>query len=361
MEKIILFGTGKYFNTKRNILNTYEVKRIIDNKVSDRETKLFESTGIEMVNPNKAGDGEEKIFLMSMYFVSMWEQLMKSGINPQRLVYPYFVKPYFQSDSVVDECVTSIEFGEKEIVVNCKNGDTYTAKSQKEWNEVLRGIYRSKYGIISAIAGMGDEPVSEQFATERGTPVDRYYIDKFLNEYSHYICGDVLEIEDNTYTKKYGGEKVGTSIVMDVSSKASNIDFNANIETGEGIKASIADCFICTQTLMYIYDLKSAARNICKLLKPGGAALITCSGLSQNSRRCMESYGAYWGFNEAVFQKMFSDESEMELVITGAYGNVKTVTAHISGLCVEDLQEADFEKTDVCYPLIVYAVVKKNG
>ena len=128
---------------------------------------------------------------------------------------------------------------------------------------------------------------------------------------------------------------------------------------GEGIADCIADCFICTQTLMYIYDLETAVHNIMRLLKPNGVALITCSGLSQNSERCMESYGAYWGFNEAVFHKMFSKESRLELINTETYGNCKTVLAHIAGLCVEDLKEADFIMQDKCYPLVCCAVVRK--
>lgn len=358
MEKILLFGTGKYFMTKHNILEKYEVVGIVDNKI--KEPTKYENTNIDMFNPTDIGDGCEKIFLMSMFFVSMWKQLVGLGVNPDRIVYPFFLKPYFQSDSVVDEMVDSIIFTREFIEITCKDGMKFFVKSQEEWNEVLRQIYRSRYGIIDAISKMDLYPVSEQFATERGTPIDRYYIDIFLQHNSQYIKGEVLEIEDNTYTKKYGGNHYDSSIVMDVSSKDENIDFNANLETGEGIKESIADCFICTQTLMYIYDLQSVAQNIIKMLKPGGVALITCSGLSQNSRRCMESYGAYWGFNEAALKRMFINIDGAEVIESGIYGNVKTVSAHINGLCIEDIDESDFKENDVCYPLIVYAVVKKN-
>ena len=358
MEKILLFGTGKYFMTKRNVLDEYEVVGIVDNKV--KEPTKYDNTNIDMFNPADIEVGCEKIFLMSMFFVSMWKQLVELDVNPDRIVYPYFLKPYFQSDNIVDEMVDSIVFTREQIDITCRDGIMFSVRTQEEWNEVLRQIYRNRYGIIDAISKMDLYPVSEQFATERGTPIDRYYIDRFLERNSRYIKGEVLEIEDNAYTKKYGGNHYNSSIVMDVSSKAENIDFNANIETGEGIKESIADCFICTQTLMYIYDLKAAAQNIIKMLKPGGTALITCSGLSQNSRRCMENYGAYWGFNEASLKRMFINTNGAEVIESGTYGNVKTVSAHITGLCIEDIDESDFWENDVCYPLIVYAVVKKN-
>ena len=358
MEKIILFGTGKYFNTKRNVLQKYHITEILDNRVSKGENIFFEDTNIRIVNPADMGSSSDKIFLMSMHFVSMWKQLVELGVETNRIVYPFFLEPFFQSDEVVYQCVDEITFSKDKICVECKNGSQYYCSSQEEWNDILRKIYSENYPIISAISNMDTTPISEQFGTERGTPVDRYYIEYFLNMNANKIQGDVLEIEDNNYTKKYGNNY--NSIVMDVSSKADNIDFNANLETGEGIIDNIADCFICTQTLMYIFDLKKAAHNIGRLLKKDGVALITCSGLSQNSRRCMENYGAYWGFNEAVFKKMFSDETSLEVVDTGSYGNIKTVVAHISGLCFEDLEEKDFVENDLCYPLIVYAVVRKH-
>ena len=46
-------------------------------------------------------------------------------------------------------------------------------------------------------------------------------------------------------------------LIMDVSSKDEGITFQGNLETGEGILDGIADCFILTQTLMYIFDLKN--------------------------------------------------------------------------------------------------------
>ena len=51
----------------------------------------------------------------------------------------------------------------------------------------------------------------------------------------------------------------------------------------------------------------------------------------------------------------------LQVVETGSFGNVKTVTAHLNGLCSEDLVKEDFAPNDKYYPLIVYAVVKKNG
>ena len=110
-KKIILFGTGKFFSHKADILNRYEVVQMLDNKVPKGELLEYQSTGIKVINPEDLiVDGEETIYLMSMNFVPMWKQLVGLGISPERIVYPYFEKPYFQSDNVVGEYIDNIVF-----------------------------------------------------------------------------------------------------------------------------------------------------------------------------------------------------------------------------------------------------------
>lgn len=73
----------------------------------------------------------------------------------------------------------------------------------------------------------------------------------------------------------------------------------------------------------------------------------------------MDNYGSYFNFNAAVFNKMFQNE-KATIVDVGSYGNVKTALAHLAGMCAEDLQANDFEMDDRYYPLIVYAVVRRD-
>src|SRR4051812_35005125 len=58
------------------------------------------------------------------------------------------------------------------------------------------------------------QPVSRVFGIDRGNPIDRYYIEKFLLDCAQDIRGSVLEISDDTYTRKYGGSKVLHSDVL---------------------------------------------------------------------------------------------------------------------------------------------------
>ena len=43
-------------------------------------------------------------------------------------------------------------------------------------------------------------PISRDFGFDRGTPIDRYYIDRFLERHAAEIVGRVLEIGGDDYT-----------------------------------------------------------------------------------------------------------------------------------------------------------------
>jgi len=179
-------------------------------------------------------------------------------------------------------------------------------------------------------------PFSTTFGLDRGTPIDRLYIEHFLNAHNVDIKGKVLEIAESTYTKKFGiGVDDSQVLHFNKSNKQATIvgDLSAPHDLPEGI----TDCFICTQTLNFIYDVKSAIVGCHKLLTDGGVFLGTVAGLSQISRYDMDRWGDYWRFTDLSIRKMFEEvfgEGHVEIKI---YGNALAATAFIQGLAVEDI------------------------
>ena len=49
------------------------------------------------------------------------------------------------------------------------------------------------------------DPIDGYFGYGRGLPIDRYYIEGFLARHAGDVHGRVLEIGDNTYTRRFGG------------------------------------------------------------------------------------------------------------------------------------------------------------
>ena len=50
------------------------------------------------------------------------------------------------------------------------------------------------------------DPVSRMYGADRGKPVDRWYIERFLAAHTADVRGRVLEVAETTYTEWYGGD-----------------------------------------------------------------------------------------------------------------------------------------------------------
>jgi SAM-dependent methyltransferase len=196
----------------------------------------------------------------------------------------------------------------------------------------------------------GLEPVSRQFGFERGKPVDRWYIERFLNAHRADVRGAVLEVAESTYTQWYGDGEVTRS---DVLHREGNDDSTivGDLTTGEGVPQHAYDCFICTQTLPFIYDVHAAVRGMANVLKPGGVLLATVPGMSQVSRDDKRDWGDWWRFTSQGTQRLF--EEAFEHVETEAHGNVLSAAAFLYAYAAEELAEAELEHRDPDYELLI--------
>ena len=197
------------------------------------------------------------------------------------------------------------------------------------------------------------QPVSRLFGFDRGMPLDRYYIEKFLQEHSSCITGDVLEVADDGYTRKFGHDAVPHVLHIDSSSRKATI--TGDLSKPETLPEEIADCFICTQTFNFIYDLERAVQGAHRLLW-GGVLLATVSGISQISRYDMDRWGDYWRFTVLSAERLFSGHFR-EVAVKG-YGNVFAAKAFLDGLSVEDVNDTgllDFYDEDYTITIGVFA------
>ena len=150
------------------------------------------------------------------------------------------------------------------------------------------------------------EPYERKYGMRLGPPVDRVYIEGFLERRREDIRGDVLEILDSVYTRRFGGARVQRADVLDASPDAAAATVRGNLETGEGLPREAYDCFICTQTLSLIYDLRSAVANAHALLRPGGVLLVTVPGISQQADPDHEEFPDYWRFTKRSLQRLLA-------------------------------------------------------
>jgi SAM-dependent methyltransferase len=205
-------------------------------------------------------------------------------------------------------------------------------------------------------------PVSRVFGFDRGMPIDRYFIEKFLSNNSQYIRGSVLEIAESTYTKKYGNQVTSCEILhYDNSGKKATIIGDLTKEAT--LPEVIVDCFICTQTLNFIFDVRKAIEGSYKVLKEGGCFLCTISGISQISRYDMDRWGDYWRFTDLSIRRLMGTvfgEGNVDVV---TFGNSLAATAFLKGLAVDDFPDTKvLDEHDRDYQVIIgVRAIKKKG
>jgi SAM-dependent methyltransferase len=126
-----------------------------------------------------------------------------------------------------------------------------------------------------------------------------------------------------------------------------------DLATGNGVPQAAFDCIILTQTLQLIYDIKEAAGQICKALRPGGVALVTVPGISQISRYDMDRWGDYWRFTDASARRPFAEVFGAENVAVTTYGNVLAGCAFLHGLAAHELKGEELDYHDRDYQVII--------
>jgi len=189
-------------------------------------------------------------------------------------------------------------------------------------------------------------PVSAIWGFDRGLAIDRYYIEQFLGEHASAIRGHVLEIADDYYTRRFGGDRVTRVDVLHVADPLPKVTIVADLTSADQIPSDTFDCIVLTQTLQFIYDIHAAVRTLHRILKPGGVVLATCGGITKASAPDMERWGDYWRFTAMSARRLFEESFPADRVSLQSYGNVLTASAFLYGLSAEELSAEEMDTRD---------------
>lgn len=195
------------------------------------------------------------------------------------------------------------------------------------------------------------EPLSRLYGQDRGLPVDRHYIRRFLAEHAEDVQGHVLEVAENTYTEEFGGRNVSQGDVLDVDETNPAATVIADLTAADHVPGETYDCIICTETLHLIYDIRAAIQTLHRLLKPGGVLLATLPGISQISRYDMDRWGDHWRVTTASAQRLFEEAFPPGHVEVTAHGNVLAAAAFLYGVVAQELTDEELDHSDPDYQL----------
>ena len=195
-------------------------------------------------------------------------------------------------------------------------------------------------------------PVSNVFGLDRGMPVDRYYIEQFLIKNKDDIKGSVLEIAESTYSRKFGNSPINYE-VLDFSKNNPNATIIGDLTDINTLPEGTINCFICTQTLNFIYDFKSAIKGCYHLLRKEGVLLVTVGGISQISTYDMDRWGDYWRFTTLSALRAFTEVFGTDNVEVNSYGNVLSSIAFLEGISANELSKKELDYKDDDYQMLI--------
>lgn len=203
-------------------------------------------------------------------------------------------------------------------------------------------------------------PLSDDYGFSRGQPIDRYYIECFLEKHAQDIRGHVLEFGEDFYTRRFGGDGVACADVMNRFSDSPQTTIAGDLADARHIAANTFDCIICTQVLQYLYELRPAIATLHRILKPGGVILVTVPGVAHKSRReDMEKWGDCWRFTSLSMKRLFQEVFESDEIRVESRGNVLAASAFLQGLAVEDVLQTDLDFRDAEYEVSIALWARK--
>jgi SAM-dependent methyltransferase len=213
---------------------------------------------------------------------------------------------------------------------------------------------RVRFGDLRRVA-----PISAEFGFDRGLPIDRYYIEAFLDRHASEIAGRVLEVGDDSYTRRFGRDRVRRADVLHVRPGHPGATFAGDLTDAEVLPENAFDCIVLTQTLHLIYDLRLAVERLWRALAPGGVLLLTAPGITSLDRG---EWGAtwFWSLTAVSMRRLFGDVFGEDAILIEEYGNVLSATAFLQGLAVDELAREELDALDRAYPVIIALRARKE-
>ena len=203
------------------------------------------------------------------------------------------------------------------------------------------------------------EPASAVYGYDRGRPIDRHYIEGFLDRHSIAIRGRVLEVGDDQYTRRFGGSRVGRSDVLDVRLDAVGATITGDIADLSHVASESFDAIVFTQTLQCVYEPRAAVATLHRLLAPGGVLLATFPGTTHLPPGGGWTETWYWSFTPLAARRLFEERFGSGNVVVEPRGNLAAATAFLQSLAVEDLRRRDLDRDDGAYPLVITSIAVK--
>lgn len=216
----------------------------------------------------------------------------------------------------------------------------------------------------TAAINMGDlrrtTPFSRHWGYDRGTPVDRYYIDGFLARHAPDIRGRVLEVGGREYADRFGTDAVDKVDVLNLYPHQAATTIVADLQEAPHLPDGVYDCVILTQVLPYVFDVHASLATLHRILRPGGVLLGTVPGIAHTGD---DVWGPrwFWNFTPVSIRRLLAAQFPAETIHVETHGNVLSASAFLYGMAAEELSGAELNVRDPAYDVTIAFRVVSAG
>jgi SAM-dependent methyltransferase len=211
------------------------------------------------------------------------------------------------------------------------------------------GLLTMNFGRIRSV-----KPLSRSWGYDRGTPIDRHYIEGFLERHRQHVKGQVLEVQEDNYSHRFGGDRVTHIDILSLESSNHRATIVGDLADPRTLPAGQFDCIILTQTLHLVFDMSRAIANVHRALRPGGVLLVTVPGITPLDRaEYLDCW--YWSLTGPALRRLMSGPFGPEGVEVEAYGNLYAATAFLHAAAIEEVSKRKLDTRDPAYPVTIAA------
>jgi len=207
---------------------------------------------------------------------------------------------------------------------------------------LARGYERPRWGNLRRT-----HPFSDNFGFERGTPIDRYYLHRFLEGHRALITGSVLEVQTDSYTRRFGHD-VTRSDTFDIVPNFQPTflcDFTA---PQCNVPDRAYDCVLLPNTLPHFRNLNGGVAQLRRVLRRGGALLASVAGIMPLTSDVPD----YWRFSPDGWREHLAAAWPEATIEVRGHGNCLAAMASQLGLALEELTDAELDVVDPRFPVL---------
>lgn len=225
------------------------------------------------------------------------------------------------------------------------------ARRISNWRRGRRIIAPVRWGSMRRT-----RPFSARWGSDRGTAVDRVYLNRFFEGYANDIHGSVLEIQEPVFSSRYGAGITKTEI-LDIEPRNMLATIVADLNDLDALPKDKFDCVLAPQTIQYLTEPITGLKNLYSSLRPGGVLLVTAPFIQKIDHQAVGADRRR--FSPLGFQELLDSACVGGEIDVKAFGNVLTSIAFLMGISAEEMWPQDFDVYDPAYPMLVTARVRR--